>query len=237
MYRRWFVLSLVSISFSFSSRQLLADIYESPTTYYTIATGTGTTLLAQLRTIVASMTGVNYGNARYGAAITDRDPNNPSNVLLIYNRASVSSTWDAGATWDREHIWPQSRLGASASNGSTNIASDLFNLRPCNPSINGSRSNKPYGMDTTTGVNQHVGSYYYPGDTDQGDVARSQFYMVTRWSQLSLTDATPSGLQMGDLSSLVAFHLPRRAGFVRAPPQSCNLRPARGRESSDCKPL
>ncbi len=206
MYRRWFVSLLVSISFLFSSRQLSADNYEPPTTYYTSATGTGATLLTQLRSIVSSMTGQNYGNARYGAAITDTDPNNPSNVLLIYNRASVSSTWDAGATWDREHIWPQSRLGASASNGSTNIASDLFNLRPCNPSINGSRSNKPYGMDTTTGANQHVGSYYYPGDTDQGDVARSQFYMATRWSQLSLTDATPSGLQMGDLSSLVAFH-------------------------------
>ena len=206
MYRRWFVLPIVSISFLFLPQQLIADNYEPPTTYYTSASGTGATLLTQLRTIVSSMTGQNYGNARYSAPITDVDPNNSNNVLLIYNRASVTSTWDSGATWNREHIWPQSRLGASASNGSTNIASDQFNLRPANPSINSSRSNKPFGMDSTTGANQHVGSYYYPGDTDQGDVARSQFYMATRYSQLSLTDATPSGLQMGDLSSLVAFH-------------------------------
>jgi endonuclease I len=153
------------------------------------------------------MSGVNYGNARYAAPYTDTDPNNPSNILLIYNRASVSSNWDGGGTWNREHIWPQSRLGASASNGSTNIASDLFNLRPANPSINSSRSNKPFGNDTSSGSFGAVsGGNYYPGDADAGDVARAQFYMATRYTQLTLTDSTPAGLQMGDLSSLINFH-------------------------------
>ncbi len=188
------------------STSLLQAQYDAPATYYNSATGTGATLKSQLQTIVSSMTGVNYGNARYSAPITDVDPNNANNILLMYNRASVSSAWDEGGTWNREHIWPQSRLAASASNGSTNVASDQFNLRPANPSINSSRGNKPFGLDTSTGNNGHVGDYYYPGDTDAGDTARAQFYMSTRYSQLTLTDGTPSGLQMGDLSSLVAYH-------------------------------
>lgn len=185
-----------------------ADIYEPPTTYYSSITNqTGSALQTQLRTIISSMTGRNYGAAQTTAAVTDTDPNNPSNILLIYNRASVSSTWDSGATWNREHIWPVSRLGVSdPSNSTTNLSSDQFNLRPCNPSINSSRGNKPFGNDATTGGHGSQGANYYPGDTDAGDVARAQFYMATRYSQLTLTDAVPSGTQMGDLSSLINYH-------------------------------
>lgn len=184
-----------------------AGPYAPPTTYYNAATGTGETLKSQLRTIVSSMTGVNYGDARYSAIYTDGDPNASGNILLIYNRASVSSTWDSGGTWNREHIWPVSRLGVSdPGNSTTNLSSDQFNLRPANPSINSSRGNKPFGMDSTTGGFGHQGSYYYPGDADAGDVARAQFYMATRYSQLTLTDGSPSGTQMGDLSSLLNYH-------------------------------
>lgn len=181
--------------------------FNPPATYYNSATGTGTALKSQLQTIVSSMTGVNYGNARYSAPYTDADPNNSSNVVLIYNRASVSSTWDAGATWNREHIWPVSRLGVGdPSNSTTNLATDQFNLRPANPSINSSRSNTPFGLDDASGSYGYRGSYYYPGDADAGDVARAQFYMSTRYSQLVLTDGSPSGTQMGDLSSLLNYH-------------------------------
>jgi hypothetical protein len=63
-------------------------------------------------------------------------------------------------------------------------------------------------LDDTSGPNGHVGSYYFPGDFDKGDMARTQFYAATRWSSqgLSLTDAFPSGYEMGDLSSLVNWH-------------------------------
>lgn len=181
--------------------------YNAPATYYNSATGTGAMLKSQLQTITSSMTGVNYGNARYSAIYTDANPNSPGNILLIYNRASVSPTWDSGATWNREHIWPVSRLGAGdPSNSTTNVTTDQFNLRPANPSINSSRGNKPFGMDATTGGHGHQGSYYFPGDADAGDVARAQFYMATRYSQLTLTDGAPSGTQMGDLSSLLNYH-------------------------------
>ncbi|BBO35602.1 endonuclease [Lacipirellula parvula] len=181
--------------------------YNPPTTYYNSATGTGATLKSQLQTIVSSMTGINYGNARYSALVTDADPNASGKILLIYNRASVAATWDNGATWNREHIWPVSRLGVGdPSNSTTGVASDQFNLRPANPSINSSRSNSPFGSDNSTGAYGYNGSYYYPGDSDAGDVARAQFYMATRYSQLTLVDGSPSGTQMGDLSALLNYH-------------------------------
>lgn len=181
--------------------------YSPPATYYNSATGTGATLKSQLQTITSSMTGINYGNARYSALATDADPNSPGKILLIYNRASVSANWDSGATWNREHIWPVSRLGAGdPSNSTTGVATDQFNLRPANPSINSSRGNTPFGSDNSSGAYGHNGSSYYPGDADAGDVARAQFYMATRYSQLSLTDGSPSGTQMGDLSSLLNYH-------------------------------
>lgn len=103
--------------------------YDPPTAYYNSAAGTGTTLKSQLQTIVSSMTGVNYGDARSTAPYTDADPNNSGNIILIYNRACLSSEWDSGTTWNREHIWPVSRLGVSdPGNSTTNLASDQFNL-------------------------------------------------------------------------------------------------------------
>jgi hypothetical protein len=82
-------------------------------------------------------------------------------------------------------------------------------LRPINPSINSSRSNKPYGLDNTTGSFGAVsGGYYFPGDADKGDMARTMFYAATRWSSsgLTLVDTVPNGFQMGDLSSLVNWN-------------------------------
>ena len=181
--------------------------FEPPANYYSTATGTGATLKSQLRTITSDMSGVNYGDARYSAEYTDPNPNVSGRILLIYDRASVSRVWDEAATWNREHIWPVSRLGVSAPNNSTtNISTDQFNLRPADTELNAFRGNSPFGQDSTTGGYGYQGSYFYPGDADAGDVARAQFYMATRYTQLTLTDGVPSGTQMGDLSSLVDYH-------------------------------
>lgn len=208
MTRRVFVrLLCICLCLGAISRQQAFSQYDAPTTYYNSATGTGATLKTQLRTIVSSMTGVTYGDARYSAPYTDADPNVSGNILLIYNRASIDGAWNSTTLpWNREHIWPESRLGASASNGTANIASDQFNLRPANVAINSNRGNSPFGNDTATGSYGYRGSYWYPGDPDAGDVARAQFYMATRYTTLSLVDSSPSGTQMGDLSALVNFH-------------------------------
>ncbi len=183
--------------------------WDAPTGYYSTATGTGSTLKTQLTSAMsAGHIQRRYGDFRYSAAIHDQDPNNPSNILLVYNGASVDATWDSGSTWNREHVWPQSRQPGSASNSTTGNLGDPHALRPANPGINSSRSNKPFGFSDTFGQYRSLGEYWFPGDTDKGDIARSLFYSDTRWTSLgiSLTDDFPDGNQMGDLSSLIAWH-------------------------------
>jgi endonuclease I len=194
-------------------------VYDAPASYYSAATGTGTTLRTNLHNIVtAGFIGYSYGDSRFILDDLDRDPNNANNVILVYNRVSVIGEWDAGITWNREHLWPQSKLGVSVNNGYTGVGSDLFELKPCNPSINSGRSNDGYGLTTSTGPFQNTPTYFYPGDADKGDVARALFYMATRYynpapgalpspANLSLVNGTSfATYQMGDLQSLLKWN-------------------------------
>ena len=169
--------------------------------YYNSAKGlVGNALLLELRSIVSTgVKGVNYGDARDILQITDRDPNNASNVILVYRGTSVKAAWDGGTTWNREHVWPQSLLGVSAANGTVNEASDLHNLKPANPSENSSRGNK-YFANTTTAAS------YAPRDAVKGDIARILFYMVTRYPQYTLVDKNPSVREMAWFSTLLDWH-------------------------------
>ena len=166
------------------------------------------TLTSILRSVLTSSgllpSSITYGNARYDIPLYDQDPSNPNQVILVYSRASVSSTWDAGSTWNREHVFPQSLLGVSTENSSRHKGADYHNLKPENPSVNSSRGNK-YFAETTTSVS------YAPPNVVRGDVARILFYMVTMWPELSLVDVTgsnsPSTFQMAQLTFLVKWHL------------------------------
>lgn len=168
--------------------------------YYKNAEGlVGETLLLALRTIVNNgYQGHIYYDASYELAYTDRDPNNSSNVILVYTGASVSGTWDSGVTWNKEHVWPQSLLGEDAG-GTVNMASDIHNLKPANPVWNSSRGNKYYDLTTTS-------TTFEPRDEVKGDVARILFYMVTMYSVLELVDQYPNVHQMGLLSVLLEWN-------------------------------
>ncbi len=188
--------------------------YEPPTGYYNSAAGmTGSALQTQLRTIITTgFVGRSYGDLRYADAILDADPNHAGNILLIYSRASVSSTWDSGATWAREHQWPVSLLGTDdPSNSNIDMRSDEFLIRPINPSVNSARSNEYYAPYNGSGAYSDYGSYWYPGDADSGDCARAMFYAVTRYTSfngnaLSLVNGSPGTYQMGDLNSMVHWN-------------------------------
>lgn len=186
-----------------TSNITLYAIWQSEQTYtgyyQSISNVTDGQLLMSLRQLITTMNLKTYGEARYLLDDTDRDPNNPNNVILVYNRASVSGTWDDGSTWNREHVWPQNYLPAKAdSNSSINVASDLQNLKPANPSINSSRGNSAF-VDGT-GVYKLGGGGFYPGDADRGDIARILLYMHVRWG-LTINTST-----VGDLNLLLRWH-------------------------------
>lgn len=171
------------------------------TGYYEGADGlTGQTLVSFLRNVVTTgFTGVSYGDARYILDETDQDPNNPNNVILLYLGTSVSGVWDGGITWNREHVWPQSLLGVSVDNSYIGVGSDLYNLKPANPSVNSSRGNDYFddsGLSTA----------YEPRDAVKGDIARILFYMTVRYDNLTLVNSTnPSTYQMAMLDTLLKW--------------------------------
>jgi endonuclease I len=192
--------------------------YDPPPSYYNSATGSGSTLRTNLHTIIsAGFVMRSYEDAKSYLPILDQDPNNSSNIILIYNDASVAGPWvSGGVTWNREHMWPQSKLGVSVNPGSKNAGTDLFELAPCLPTINSSRSNDAYGTLTASGPYQNNSSSFFPGDNDKGDVARAMFYMATRYYDGSATPSTnnlslvngnaPATYQMGDLQALLKWN-------------------------------
>ena len=216
--------SSVSSTSSFSSQPTTSSMTTSTTSqstssqpvyqgYYQAINGVSNaqlkpTLTTILRSILTSTgllpASITYGDSRYDIPDFDQDPNNPNHVILVYSRNSVSSTWDAGSTWNREHVFPQSLMGVTTENSSRHKGADYHNLKPENPNVNSSRGNKYFSETTTT-------TSYAPPTVVRGDVARILFYMVTMWPELSLVDVTgansPATFQMAQLSFLVKWHL------------------------------
>ncbi len=232
--------------FATLTSQPTAAQYDPPADYYAAVTGNPGTLKSELHLIISdnywtSLTGPggafqpdgsghrasDYEAAKSSLPIVDRDPNNPGNVILAYNGASVPGPWTSGGTiWNREHRWPVS-WGLGDGDGSTNIDhNDIHQLTACNPTINGSRSNNPFGTVLSSGGYGNSGGFWYPGDNDvlnpdfandTGDAARMTFYMAVRYDgaeantmDLELRNGTQGQVGNvyygGDLASALTWH-------------------------------
>jgi uncharacterized repeat protein (TIGR02543 family) len=162
------------------------------TGYYASLSGlSGTALKTELARIISTgVKSLSYSSTSYILDETDVDPAKPGNILLVYNRASVSGVWDGATTWNKEHVWPQSKLGAASD-------SDLHNLKPSNPQINSNRGNLPFVAGSGTYGTRSGG--WFPGEADKGDIARIVFYMNTRWG-LAINS------EIGSLAVFIQWH-------------------------------
>jgi endonuclease I len=159
--------------------------------YYQSVNGlTGQALQVGLREIISTERTRSYDDARDILQISDRDPSNYNNVILVYKRTSVLGLWDGGNTWNREHVWPQSLLSGASK-------SDLHNLKPADPNVNSSRGNNAFAEGS--GSYKLVPGGFYPGDEAKGDIARIIFFMITRYSQLNINT-------MGSLPMFMRWH-------------------------------
>ncbi len=219
-------------------RVALADAFDPPVGYYSMATGAGAELKLQLNTIVRTgHTPFSYDDLRRALQVTDADPNNPGRMLLVYDRVSLNVAainpggtipgWDNGNSWNREHTWPVSRgLGSE----SMPDGSDLHHLRPSTPSVNSNRGNlnfggafgaQPFGV-----LVDNSATVFYPGDADAGMIARHEFYMAVRYdgsqagtTNLELAAGSPpeSTALLGDLNRMIEWHF-------AAPPETFERR-------------
>jgi endonuclease I len=152
-----------------------------------------------------------------------RRPANAANVLLIYSGYTVlKSEQRTGSSgiWDREHLWPQS-FGLIALNANSRARTDVFNLRPCDVSVNSSRGNKYYDETTPPGssypdapLSSYDADSWEPRSEEKGLIARSMFYMAVRYDgsdpdvpDLELSDTpNPALYRFGKLTTLLAWH-------------------------------
>lgn len=149
---------------------------------------------------------------------SDRDPDNPDNVILIYTVWSVNAAqeYNNGDGWNREHIWAKSHGFPSETQDAYR---DAHHLRPCDITVNSARGTK----DFDNGGEPHpVATECYtdadswePRDAVKGDVARMMFYMATRYEgenedpDLELVDYTGTDTDtpfFGKLSTLMEWN-------------------------------
>ncbi len=129
---------------------------------------------------------LDYSNTYPWIKLADEDPNNTSNVILIYNSVSESknNTFGGGNTtnpevWNREHTYPNSLINSTAE-------ADLHHLRACDGTVNNNRGNKAFA-DGSGSFFSVSSTLWFPGDEWKGDVARMIMYMNLRYN-LSFED-------------------------------------------------
>jgi endonuclease I len=174
-----------------------------PGGYYDSAEGLGgENLRAALHDIIKNHTVKAYDYAWTAFYTTDDKPN--GKVWDIYSDVPGGTPpyeytfgvdeggpgGQEGLGYTREHSWPKSWFGGEVAP----MYSDLFALYPCDAHVNGNRGVYPYGeVSSPVWVSMNgskVGPCSYPGysetafepiDAYKGDLARTYFYMSTRY--------------------------------------------------------
>lgn len=163
------------------------------------------TLRMALREIIKNHTVKSYSDLWTGYQTTDRHPD--GYVWDMYSHHPGGSQYytytfvtdqcgsysSEGDCYNREHTWPQSRFGDAAP-----MRTDIVLVVPTDGTVNGQRSNLPYGKvsnpswtsrnGSKLGPNTYTGApsgnAFEPIDEYKGDIARIMFYVVTRYYQL-----------------------------------------------------
>ena len=202
-----------------------------PAGYYNDANGlSGETLKTALHNIIKGHTVVDYNDIWAHFQNTDAKPNGkvwdiysdipggtPPYEYTFFADQCPDATYSAeGDCYNREHSWPRSWVGGDISP----MFSDIFTIYPVDAWVNGLRYNFPYGevnSPTSTTLNGsklgpgispgYTGTVFEPIDEYKGDLARTFFYMATRYEDLiaDWPSNSPEAAAILDGSSFPAF--------------------------------
>ncbi|CAL9520678.1 Extracellular ribonuclease [Streptomyces sp. enrichment culture] len=196
----------------------VATTADYDSTYYGNATGkTGAGLKSALHTIISDQTKIPYSAVWDALKVTDQDPADSGNVILLYSGVSRSKSLNGGDTgdWNREHVWAKSHGDFGTATGP---GTDLHHLRPEDVRVNSVRGNKDFdnGGSTVPGGGGSLtdSDSFEPRDAVKGDVARMIFYMAVRyegddgWADLEVNGSVDNGSNpyMGRLAVLKAWN-------------------------------
>ena len=139
------------------------------------------------KTIGAHTTFLSYTPGVWESSkITDVNPENSSEVLLVYGYSAsgttartsgINNSGGGQGEWNREHTYPRS-LG-NPGLGSSGPGADAHHLRPSDVQYNGQRGNLKFADGA--GTSGSVSGGWYPGDEWKGDIARMMMYMYIRY--------------------------------------------------------
>ncbi|MDG4950180.1 endonuclease [Weeksellaceae bacterium KMM 9724] len=145
---------------------------------------TGNEMKAQLTSLITSThtNVISYNEVRELIKTSDKDPNNPNNILLIYGSESSGThqrSRSVNGDWNREHVYAKSK--GTPNLGNSGPGADGHHIRPADMRLNSMRSN--YSFDDGYGATAYRTSRggWYPGDEWKGDVARIIMYMYVRY--------------------------------------------------------
>lgn len=190
------------IILSLCSMLAISTFGQIPPGYYNSAAGlTGAPLQLALHNIIKSHTVVSYSSLWTHFQNTDKKPSGkvwdmysdvpggtpPYQYTFVSDQCGSYS--GEGDCYNREHSWPQSWFASA-----TTPSSDLFHIYPTDGYVNNIRGNYPYGdADGSGSTSQngsilgfctdpgYTGAVFEPIDEYKGDLARSYFYMSTRY--------------------------------------------------------
>ena len=185
-----------------------------PSGYYSSATGSGYTLKTQLKNIISnghidqgygalyiayqtSDTDIFYENDNTVLDMYSENPNGSDPYNYTHGSRQCGNYNSENDCYNREHIFPQGFF-----NSQTPMRTDIHHVVPTDGSVNGRRSNYPFGEVSnpshTSQNGSKVGSntfdsftgiVFEPIDEFKGDIARMLFYFATRYEN-EVTDAT-----------------------------------------------
>lgn len=177
---------------------------QAPAGYYNAAANlNGTQLRAALHNIIKNHSEQSYSALWTAFKSTDKKAN--GKVWDIYSDKpggappyeytfstdQCGSYTGEGQCYNREHSWPRTYFNDAAP-----MNTELFHIYPTDGAVNGKRDNDPYGVVDITlpywqsqngsrsGTNQYPGysgMAFEPIDSFKGDLARTYFYMATRY--------------------------------------------------------
>ena len=118
---------------------------------------------------------------------SDADPDNPSNLLLIYG-SQASGTHQRSrpysGTWNREHVYAKSK--GTPNLGTSGPGADGHHLRPADNTLNSTRGSLLFDDGSGATAYKTGRGGWYPGDEWKGDVARILMYMYVRYNSRCL---------------------------------------------------
>ncbi|HEY0453099.1 endonuclease [Actinophytocola sp.] len=187
-------------------------------TYYRTAIGlTGPALKSELHRIIRTNSKLTYDQVWEALKVTDQDPANANNVILLYSGRSQAKSTNGGNPddWNREHVWAKSHGDFGTATGP---GTDIHHLRPEDVTVNGARGNKDFDNGGSV-VGEAPGNRtdadsWEPRNAVKGDVARMIFYMAVRYegddgfANLEMNNSVSNGTApyLGRSSVLLAWN-------------------------------